>query len=84
MTGILKYNNMENDAKAHNGSQEASKNVGDGMTSLTLKVTLGQTLHPCFDVDNAPSQDDDESSSKSSSSSFSLAETKVWQKTKER
>jgi len=48
------------------------KNASDGVMDVTPKVILDQLFHPCFDVDNAPSQDDDESASNSSTSNSSF------------
>ena len=68
MTSILKYNNMESNAKAKKGSNDVRKHAGYGVTCVTPKVTLDRKFHPHFDGNNSTSQDDDDSATNSSTS----------------
>ena len=53
MTGILKYKNMESDAKAKKGSNDVGKHAGYGVTRVTHKDTLAKNFRPHFDTNNS-------------------------------
>jgi len=77
-TGILKYDNMESDAKAKKVSNDVGTHAGYGMTRVTPNVTPAKNLFPHFDANNYTSRDDDDTNSSTSNSSYH--EMKVWVK----
>jgi len=52
MTGILKYNNMDSNAKTKIVSNDVGKHAGYGVTRVTPKVTPAKNIHPHFDGNN--------------------------------
>ncbi len=80
MTSILKYNNMESNAKAKIVSNDVEKHAGYGVTRVTPKVTMAKNFHPHFDANNNTSRDGNDSDTNSSTSNSSFLERKVWVK----